>query len=749
MQDKVEENMKNRTLWTRLGLLVFCGTLLVSGIQIGRQNVFSDRKTQSVVQESTLVSAAGEGEESTVTLTADEAVSGEKTESVHVKAKPDGTPEEIAVEVTLKNPGDSDVILDKTSLTNIKNTQGDEEYTLQPDGTLLWENKGANISYKGTATTDLPVKVHLTYYLDGKEIAPEKLAGQSGKLKIRFDYENTTSQTIYVDGKNVNVKVPFVMLSALFLDEDTASNISVENGKVVDLDGQQVVIGYAMPGLADSLKLADFEPTEDVDIPEYVEVTADVTDFSMDFTATVASTGIFSELDTDKLSDVDDLTEAMDELNDASGKLVDGMSGLFDGVSAFDDSMGEYLKGVKAVDSGVDTFKTALEQMDANKNALQGGAKTLADSLTALSDQLQQIPSSADEVSADDEQMKAALSAATALSGDAKKLLATIEAMKTSMDQAKTFVSDAKTYRDQVKAKADTVAGEIKSAKEALDKVEAKGELDKDKISVDTGKVSEAVENAAKTAAAKAAEGKNLSEDEKKAIADAAAKAAKDAVDKKDVLVSVSDDAVKTSVEGTDGVKEQLDKALDDLNSMPTLDIPDLSLDTSAVDAVLSDMQTQLATLKAYADAITGGADMVQTLQDTLNGLKGNAKALAEGSTQLSVGVTALTDGISKLYSGSVELKKGTGALVSVGPSISKGLSALRDGAKALKDGMKTFDEEGIQELSDLAGDDLTDVIDRVKALKDADVAYDNYSGLAKGSTGEVRFVIETDAIEK
>ena len=736
--------MKNRTLWTRLGLAVFCGALLVSGIQIGRQNVFSDQKTQSVVQESTLVSAAGEGEESTVTLTAEEAVNTDKTESVHVKAKPDGTPEEITVDVTLKNPGGSEAILDKTSLTDIKNTEGDEEYTQQSDGTLLWENKGANISYKGTGTEKLPVKVHLTYYLDGKEIAPEKLAGQSGKLKIRFDYENTTSQTIYVDGKNVNVKVPFVMLSALFLDEDTASNIAVENGKVVDLDGQQVVIGYAMPGLADSLKLADFEPTEDVDIPEYVEVTADVTDFSMDFTATVASTGVFSELDTDKLSDVDDLTEAMDELNDASGKLVDGMSGLFDGVSAFDDSMGGYLKGVKAVDSGVDTLKTALGQMDANKNALQGGAKTLADSLTTLSDQLQQIPSSVDEVSAGDEQMKAALSAATALSGDAKKLLATIEAMKTSMDQAKTFVSDAKTYRDQVKTKADTLAGEIKSAKEALEKVSAKGELDQDKVSVDIDKVSKAVESAAKEAVKNAA-GDSLTDDEKNAIANAA----KDAVAKKDVSVSISDDAVKATVDGTDAVKEQLDKALDDLSSMPTLDIPDLSLDTSAVDAVLSDMQTQLTTLKTYADAITGGADIVQTLQDTLNGLKGSAKALAEGSTQLSAGVTALTDGISKLYSGSVELKKGTGALVSAGPSISKGLSALRDGAKALKDGMKTFDEDGIQELSDLAGDDLTNVIDRVKALKDADVAYDNYSGLAKGSTGEVRFVIETDAIEK
>ncbi len=736
--------MKNRTLWTRLGLVVFCGALLVSGIQIGRQNVFSDQKAQSVVQESTTASAAGEGEENTVTLAADKAVSGDKTESVHVKAKPDGTPEEITVDVTLKNPGGSDAILDKTSLTDIKNTEGDEEYTQQSDGTLLWENKGANISYKGTATDELPVKVHLTYYLDGKEIAPEKLAGQSGKLKIRFDYENTTSQTIHVDGKNVQVKVPFMMLSALFLDEDTATNISVENGKVVDLDGQQVVIGYAMPGLADSLKLADFEPTGDVDIPEYVEVTADVTDFSMDFTATVASTGIFSELDTDKLSDVDDLTDAMDELNDASGKLVDGMSGLFDGVSAFDDSMGEYLMGVKAIDSGVDTFKKALGQMDANKNALQGGAKMLADSLTALSDQLQQIPSSADEVSVDDEQMKAALSAATALSGDAKKLLATIEAMKTSMAQAKTFVSDARTYRDQVKAKADTVTGEIKSAKEALEKVSAKGELDKDKISVDTDKVSKAVESAVKEKVKKVA-GDKLTDEETNVIAEAAV----NAVNEDKVSVKVSDDAVKATVEGTDAVKEQLDKALDDLNSMPTLDIPDLSLDTSAVDAILSDMQTQLNTLKTYADAVTGGADVMQTLQDTLNGLKGSARALAEGSTQLSAGVTALTDGISQLYSGSTELKKGTGALVSAGPSISKGLSALCDGAKALKDGMKTFDEEGIQELSDLAGDDLVDVIDRVKALKDADVAYDNYSGLAKGSTGEVRFVIETDAIEK
>ena len=740
--------MKNRTLWTRLGLVVFCGALLVSSIQIGRQNVFSDQKAQSVVQESTLDSAVGESEESTVTLTADKAVSGDKTESVHVKAKPDGTPEEITVDVTLKNPGGSDAILDKTSLTDIKNTEGDEEYTLQSDGTLLWENKGADIQYKGTSNEDLPVTVRITYTLDGKEIQPDQLAGKSGRLKIRFDYENKTSETIHVDGKNVAVKVSFVMLSALFFDEDMASNIEVENGKVVDMDGQSVVIGYALPGLADSLKLADFEPTEDMDIPEYVEVSADVTDFSLDFTATIASTGIFSDLDTDKLSDADDLTEAMDDLNEASGKLVDGMSSLFDGVSAFNDSMGTYLKGVKAVDSGVTAFKTALGQMDAQKSALQTGAKALADSLSEIDKQLQQIPDSAEEANKD-ENMKAALDAASALSTDTKKLLAVIDSMKTSMAQAKTFVGTAETYRDQVKTKTEAAEKEISEAQKLLEAVTARASVDKDKITVQTGDISKAVKEAVKTEAKKAAKNKGLSDEDAETVAEKAAEEAAKAVKSGDAKVDVPDEAIKAETEGKDKVEQQLKKAADSLTDMPTLDIPDLSLDTTAIDSVLADIQTQLIILKTYADAISGGEAKIETLEATLAQLKTGASALATGSSQLSAGINALTDGISQLYTGSTQLKKGTSALVTAGPSISKGLSALKDGAKALKDGMQTFDEEGIQELTDLAGDDLTNLIDRIKALKDADLAYNTYSGLANGSTGDVRFIIETDSIEK
>ena len=64
-------------------------------------------------------------------------------------------------------------------------------------------------------------------------------------------------------------------------------------------------------------------------------------------------------------------------------------------------------------------------------------------------------------------------------------------------------------------------------------------------------------------------------------------------------------------------------------------------------------------------------------------------------------------------------------------------------------DGMKEFDKEGIQELKKLAGDDLENIITRVRALKKADEQYNNFSGLEKGKTGSVRFIVETDEIKK
>lgn len=46
------------------------------------------------------------------------------------------------------------------------------------------------------------VDVEIKYPLDGKEISANDLAGKSGKVKIRFDYENNSKKTVDINGKS-------------------------------------------------------------------------------------------------------------------------------------------------------------------------------------------------------------------------------------------------------------------------------------------------------------------------------------------------------------------------------------------------------------------------------------------------------------------------------------------------------------------------------------------------------------------
>ena len=53
------------------------------------------------------------------------------------------------------------------------------------------------------------MSVKLTYYLDGKEISAKDLAGKSGKLKIRIDYENKSKEVKEIQGKQEEICTPF------------------------------------------------------------------------------------------------------------------------------------------------------------------------------------------------------------------------------------------------------------------------------------------------------------------------------------------------------------------------------------------------------------------------------------------------------------------------------------------------------------------------------------------------------------
>ncbi len=565
----------------------------------------------------------------------------DKAETVYVKANADGTARKVTVKDVLKNPGESKTIKDQSDLKDIKNTEGEEEYTQKGDA-LTWENKGEDISYEGTTDKELPVKTEIQYFLDGKEIKPEKLAGKSGKVTIRFNYENQTIQTVQVKGKDVETVTPFAVLSTVMLSEDHFSNIQVKNGKLVDMDGQTVVVGYAFPGLQESLNLTDYEATKDVEIPDYVEIQADATDFQLDFTATVVTNGLFKDLEEDDLKDLDDLKDSSERLQDALNKLIDGAGQLLSGSETLQSYIKQYTDGVKAVDQGIGTLQSGVAALKENTAALQSGAAAVSDGLGQIAAVLDQSDA-IDQIASAGEQIQQ-------YAGGVQQVIGAAQAGLQAVDWNGVEQSAEDKAKEQVTA----------ATKAALENVDG------------------------------------LSEEEKTQIAE-------------QIALKVDLDGITTETE------QQIQTANSVLSKVPSLE--------NAGDAF-------------------DGLGQIGTLADSI-------RQLSAGSAQLKEGVMAFNNGVGQLSDGIAALHTGSGQLAGSGDSLVQGCAALTEGLQALQKGMITFDEEGIQKIADLAGDDLQNVLTQIRALKEADGAYQSFSGLKEGQSGSVRFIIETDEISK
>lgn len=630
----------------------------------------------------------------------------DKEETVYIKANADGSAREITVETSLKNPGSGETVKDRSNLSDIKNTEGDEEYTLSPDGTLLWENHGEDIQYKGTSTQTLPVSLNVSYYLDGKEIAPEMLAGQSGKLRIRFDYENHTSETVRVNKhiggedreETVKVPVPFLAMTAMFLSEDCFSNVEVTNGKALTSEDQTIVIGYACPGLADSLKLTEYEPTEEVELPEYVEVTADVQDFELGFTATIVTPELLGEMDLDALDDVDEMVDGMEELLEASGELKDGTGELSRGLREFRTYLKQYVQGAVAVGEGVSALKKGISAMNAQTSQLEEGAAAISTALTEVNGLLSETIDA--DMLEDD-------TTADALAVEIESLLEQLKTDRETLVQLSGFLSEARAYVEQVESCVSTAQDSLNSID--LNKVESTG----------TAKAAEQAKAAAETAL----QDTSLTEEERSKIVN-----------------SIGESIDLSGITAEE--QKKLAAAQSALAEIPSLTVPDLTLDTTELDELIAELETELG-------AMGGSSGLAAALLSGLAELQSGLEELETGSVALTQGIGAFATAMDQLSEGAAQLDNGASQLTTAGSALNTGFDSAVKGAQALAEGFATFDEEGIQSLGDLAGEDLADLAARIRALREAGAGYENFGGIQEGQSGSVRFIIETDEIEK
>lgn len=366
-------------------------TIALVGTGIGATAVFAEKNSTAVTAEADSTTGSSKDADDiadklmdSVSLKDNDA---DKDESVYLISDANGNVNKTIVVDHLKNKDKKDTLEDASNLSDIENVKGKEKFTQSGDK-LTWQAGGKDIYYQGTATEEPPVTQKVTYYLDGKEISPEDLAGKSGKVKIRFDYTNTTSYTETVNGEKQTVSVPFAAITGLVLG-DGFENIEVTNGKAEVSDSSSVVLGYALPGLKDSLGIKDKDLDGDVNIPEYMEMTADVENFSMPAAMTFvvnASDYVSTDgIDTSDLDDmINDLKDASTQLQDGSKTLAEGTDTLTDGLSTLQSKLGTFASGVGTLQSGLKTYTDGVSTLSGGLNKLNSNVPTLSNGITTL-----------------------------------------------------------------------------------------------------------------------------------------------------------------------------------------------------------------------------------------------------------------------------------------------------------------------------------------------------------------------------
>ena len=675
-----------------------------------------------------------------------------KDETVYVLAGADGSVQKIIVSDWLKNELGSASLTDKSGLSNIENVKGDESYSINGDNMTVWDAQGNDIYYQGDIQKELPVGLTVRYTLNGKAVSPEQLKGQSGKVTIRFDYENRQYETVQINGQNQRIYVPFAMLTGMILDNDTFRNVTVSNGKLVNDGDRTVVVGLAFPGLQENLNLS----RDQLSIPSSVEITADVTDFSLGMTVTLACNDLFSQLGDVDLGSLD-AAGSLNKLTDAMDQLLNGSSALYDGLTTLLDKSGELAAGVEELAQGAAAIKAGADSLDEGAAELKAGLADLSEGLNKLSANSAALNGGAEQV------FNSLLETATAqirakgltvpdltIENYAEELNKLIKSLDetTVYENALTQVTAAvekqrplitqkvtAAVRQEVEAKVTaavkteaTTAAQAQVAENVIRTATRMTKKDYD-AAVAAGQIPQATQDAV-NAAIQA----QLSDPDVQKQINATVEA------------QMASETVKNTIKAQTDAQMQTEKVQAAISQNVELQVKKAIAENMASDEVQKQLQAASEGSKTLI-ALKASLDDYNAFYLGLLDYTAGVDEAAEGSNELYAGAGDLKDGTAelragaaKLYAGVLQLKDGTPALVS-------GVTQLKDGAMQLSEGLQQLNKEGIQKLTKLLQDDLGDLTARVQATIDVSKNYRSFAGISDDADGQVKFIYRTDEI--
>lgn len=708
-----------------------------------------------------------------------------KDETVYVLTGADGSVKKIIVSDWLKNELGSASVADKSDLSDIENVKGDESYTINGDNMTVWDAQGNDIYYQGNIQKELPVGLSVRYYLDGKSVSPEELKGKSGKVTIRFDYENRQYETVQINGVNQRIYVPFAMLTGMILDNDTFQNVQITNGKLVNDGDRTVVVGLAFPGLQENLNLS----RDDLSIPDSVEITADVTNFSLGMTVTLACNDLFSQLGDVDLTSLDS-TSALDQLTGAMDQLLSGSSSLYGGLSTLLDKSGELVSGVEELAQGAAAIKSGADSVDDGAAQLKAGLANLSSGLNTLSANSEALNSGAKQVFNSLLETAAAQIRAKGLNVPDLTIENYAEELNTlikSLDETTVYETALKQVTDAVEAQRPVITQKVTEAvrqqvetqvtaavrQQVTEKVTAAVQQQVSATVTDTvqqqvaEQVIQAAANMSKAdydaavaagiipqqtqdAVNAAIQAQMSSEAVQSKIAEnVSAQMASQAVQSKiteNIDTQISSEAVQATITENTDAQLQTEAIQATIQQQTELQVQKAISENMASDAVQSQLkkasegaQTLIA-LKASLDDYNTFYLGLLTYTGGVDDAAAGANDLYAGADQLKGGTAQLRAGAAQLYNGVLQLQDGTPALVS-------GVTQLKDGAMQLSEGLQQFNRDGIQKLVNLLQNDVGDLSARVQATIDVSKDYRSFAGISDDAEGQVKFIYRTDEI--
>lgn len=595
---------------------------------------------------------------------------------------------------------------------------------------------GNTTSTQENSSKEAPVTIKVTYYLDGSEISADKLAGKSGKVKIRFDYTNNEKKTIKVNGTNKEAYVPFTMISGMILDSEKFSNVEVTNGQITQVGDNYMVMGLSMPGLKDTLNLKFNDEQLDMDIPEYFEVSADVKDFELDMTMSAATSNILSDVDIDKLT-IDDLKSQLNTLQSAADQLTEGTGTLQDGTQQLADSIPALTSGVNQLNSGASQLKDGIYAYTDGAAALAAGSGALN---KGVSDYTNGVTALATGSGALNEGIAAYTKGVSALAiGSLQLSDGTKELYSKLYDKENGMVTQLSGLAKLYKANSYDANGKTTVLEQAN--------------ALESGAKKYGINNVTI--------GTDLT-----ALASA---------DSKDVNSTIEGlyakylTAYTTYVATQMAATGQVPDVTTGIGSLYTNQIGLLIKAAANIGAseALTQVAGQLSANEESIKALQAGAEQINGGLSQLNGnssslisgagqinaglgqLNENSASLVSGASQINAGLEQLNGNNDALRSGIAQLADGTATLSSSAVTLADGVEQLNAGAITLKDGMAEFNETGIKKITSLVGQDADNAIETLKQVVKLGKDYQSFTGKSDGKEGKVTFIYKTSGITK